>query len=628
MFRRFYSKSVLLIGVAGVSMVSGVQAQEYLPIRAESDVSRVIQLRNQIQSQAGEAVSGSSSRVGEAVSDFSSRADRYARNPIAIAAPPAPSKPITSSKPKVAYDEIGSAQPLSSQKFASPQPIAKPTIDRSGGGEFAPKVYVQSNDRFDNSTSTPSAAVTAPVRSNEMAPFVRTNISAPEFVNVNEPATVKIDVTNGGKSIVHDVTLIATLPANVRVESRNGNFVDGMCTFRVDTLRPGEKRQLTMDIVTAEKRPLDIRTELVMSSNNQVKVGVRQPQLVVSIEGPKQTNIGSKTTHIVTVSNVGDGTAKNVNLVADIPEALRVVEKSGFERPETIRPGQKVTAKIVSVPRKSGPLEMSFVAEGKSCKADLAQAGLRVTQPELRVAAIGPDMNFVERNGIYTINVDNPGEVDIHNVKVQFVIPDGVKVTTISRQAKMDSTERTLTWNFDEIKAQGEQSIQLKAVATSEGEKFSRIRIASDETNEKEVSLKTMIATRAELGIQMKNIGGPVQVGTEATFVVMVENRGSSTANDLEIEVQLPAGVEAVNPKGGIADKDANKILFSDSSLAAGKTREFRFSALGVARGEHIVRSSLETPNSKQRILVENSVFVYEPAQARVSESLQPTIPR
>ena len=110
--------------------------------------------------------------------------------------------------------------------------------------------------------------------------------------------------------------------------------------------------------------------------------------------------------------------------------------------------------------------------------------------------------------------------------------------------------------------------------------------------------------------------------------MVVVENRGSSMAKELSIEVQLPAGMRPTSPKNGVVDEDTNTILFAESALAAGKSREFRFSAVGVARGEHIVRSSLETVASKQRIIVENSVFVYEPAQARVSESLQPTVPR
>ena len=443
-----------------------------------------------------------------------------------------------------------------------------------------------------------------------------------------ESAPVRIDVHNPGKVTVYDVMLVATLPPNAQVDSRQGRIENGQCTFEINSLEPGESRQLLMDIVTKEKLALNIDTALTISNRNKVKVGVRQPMLEVSIEGPSQTNIGSQATHVVTVRNTGDGIARNVNLIADIPEMLQIINKSGFESPETLRPGQQAQARIVTLPLKPGQTELGFAAEGNFCKAQPAETGLRITQPELRIAAIGPDMNFVERDGIYTITIDNPGEVDVNNVEVQFVIPQGVKVTTISHQAKMDGQQRTLTWNFDRILAQTEQTIQLKAIASDEGEKLCRIRVGSDETNDKEVSLKTIIATRAELGIQMRNIGGPIQVGSEASFVVVVENRGSSIASDMEIEVQLPQGMRPANPADGIVDEEANSILFADSELRPGKTREFKFTAIGVEKGEHIVRSSLESVGSKQRIIVENSVFVYEPAQARVSESLSPSIPR
>ena len=634
MIRRICSKSLLLIGFAGASLVSNVQAQEHLIDTAKDEVSRVIQLKNKIETEAEKTVA-----------EVSSRSERLARNPLVVLEPA--SSPVA--KPQVAYDQIDSAEPLSGQNFKpassgsflpssqksfAPKLISKPVIESNDSNTFKPRAFVgnskplASNVSFTKTPTGLGSPISAPTRRSESAPLVTTTIAAPEFVNVNEPAKVFIEVRNPGKVTAYDVTLVATLPENVKVDSRNGNFVDGKCTFEIASLRAGENRQLSMDVITTEKRALNIDTELKIATRNQVKVAVREPKLVVSIEGPGQTNIGSKATHLITVANVGDGVAQNVNLIADIPDSFRIIEKSGFERPETLRPGDKAQAKIVSMPHQAGPMKIAFAAEGKSTNAEPASTALRVMQPELRVDARGPDMNFVERDGIYTISVNNPGEVDVNNVEVQFVIPQGVKVTTISRQAKMDSDRRTLTWTFDQIKSSSEQTVQLKAVATDDGEKVCRIRVASDETNEKEVSLKTLIATRAELSIQMQNIGGPVQVGNEATFVVVVENRGSSTANDLEIEVQLPAGMRPASPKYGNVDEDSNAILFADSALGAGKTREFRFSTVGVAKGEHVVRSSLQAGSSKQRIIVENSVFVYEPAQARVSESLQPTVPR
>ncbi len=624
MYRHLYRNCLLITGLASASLLSTANAQNHLIDGAKDEATRVIQLRTNVEAEV-------EVEVEEKAAEVSSRSTRLASNPLATidaeAPPVAPTASKLSMAPQVAFDEIDSLpNSVSSINVPLVRQLQQPT-------PRMPEVLVDRKPVPMINASSPMPVgsrgpLSAPVLYRESVPFVAAQISAPEFVNVNEIAPVRIDVRNPGKSIVYDLKLVAKMPANVKVEARNGTVTDGECTFEIASLQPGENRQLVMEVVTQEKLALNIQTSLTISNRSKIQVAVREPQLVVSIEGPAQTNIGSKATHIVTVTNIGDGIASNVNLIADIPEALRIVQKSGFESPETLRPGEKAQARIVTVPQTPGQTEMAFAAEGNFCKAKPAEAGLRVTQPELRIAATGPDMNFVEREGIYSITVDNPGEVDINNVEVQFVIPEGVKVTTVSRQARMDGQQRTLSWKFDRIAAQTEQTIQLKAIAGTEGEKQCRIRVASDETNEKEVSLKTVIATRAELSIQMQNIGGPVQVGSETTFVVVVENRGSLVANDMEIEVQLPSGMRPGNPKDGIVDEGANSILFADSDLRPGKTREFKFSAVGVEKGEHVVRSSLESVGSKQRIIVENSVYVYEPAQARVSELLSPATAR
>jgi hypothetical protein len=617
MYRHLYRNCLLFTGLAGATFLSTANAQDHLIDGAREEAARVIQLRPSIETA-----------VQEKVENFSSRTKRLASNPLAnVDSPFIPPAAMVTKAPQIAFDEIG---PKSSNvsSFNAPQVIevdeaAPPAPEVIVDQAQPPAVRVASAQPFGS-----GGMLKEPVRENENTPFVATQISAPDFVNVNEVVPVRIDIRNPGKSTIYDLKLVAMLPENVKVEARNGIVTSDQCTFEIDSLKPGENRQLMMEVIAETKQSLDIQTALTISNRSRIQVGVRQPELVVAIDGPPQTNIGSKAIHIVTVTNVGDGIAKNINLIADIPDTLQIVQKSGFESPQTLRPGEKAQARIVTVPQKPGQTELAFAAEGNFCKAKTAEAGLRITQPELRVAAIGPDMNFVQRDGIYTITVDNPGEVDINNVKVQFAIPDGVEVTTISRKAKMDGQQRTLSWSFDRIEAQAEQTIQLKAVAKSEGEKNCRIRVASDETNEKEITLKTVIATRANLSIQMQNIGGPVQVGSETTFVVMVENRGSLVANDMEIEVQLPAGMRPANPKDGVVDENANSILFADSDLRPGKTRKFKFSAIGVEKGEHVVRSSLATVGSKQRIIVENSVYVYEPAQARVSESLQPAVQR
>ena len=218
-------------------------------------------------------------------------------------------------------------------------------------------------------------------------------------------------------------------------------------------------------------------------------------------------------------------------------------------------------------------------------------APLKISQPELKVFAAGPNLNFVNQDGIYTIKVDNSGEVNVSDVEVVLAIPHGMKVTTINRQADMNEASGTLQWKFPVIEARSTETIQLKALATKPGQQVCNILISSKETREKEFKLTTEVASRANLSIDMKNNGGPVRVGGKATFDVVVENRGSSSASEVEVAIELPESLMPVKSTDLFVDEATNKIMFIDSQMATGEKRSFSFEVVGVAKGEHVVRS-------------------------------------
>jgi len=194
----------------------------------------------------------------------------------------------------------------------------------------------------------------------------------------------------------------------------------------------------------------------------------------------------------------------------------------------------------------------------------------------------------------------------------------------------MDEASQTLTWKFDKIKARSNETIQLRAVSKEAGEQVCRISVASNETRRSEFMLKTAINARADLSIDMANNSGPVQVGSKATFDVNVTNKGSQSASDVEVTIELPPSlmVAAKDNTGVLVDEASNSITFLSSQVKPGKNLSFTFTALGVAKGEHIVRSALKAGGSERRIIVEESVYVYETNESRISENLKPVLPR
>ena len=80
--------------------------------------------------------------------------------------------------------------------------------------------------------------------------------------------------------------------------------------------------------------------------------------------------------------------------------------------------------------------------------------------------------------------------------------------------------------------------------------------------------------------------------------------------------------------KDGNVVQNTSSIQFEEPLVAAGQKATFKFAAVGVTSGEHVVRSVLQADGSERKVIAEDTIFVYEVDQTRVSESISPAIPR
>lgn len=464
-------------------------------------------------------------------------------------------------------------------------------------------------------------------------PIITVEIDSSQEVNVDEDTNVYIRLRNAGSENVETVGFTMDMPKHAAFVSAKPSPVtniDGKLYFELSNLAANHERKIAIQVTATEKLPLNFRTKTQIIDTQNMVVSVRQPKLIMKVDGPKQINIGQETTHIVTIENVGDGTAKQVRLQGSFPDELRFLKQHGMTAPKNLRPGENLIVTIQSLAKLPGQVKLDFVAEGKGVAADPAGSPLKISQPELNVVAIGPNLNFVDRDGIYSIKVDNSGEVDVTDVSVRLNIPHGMKVTTINRQAKMDENQQSLTWTFDNIRARSNEMIQLKAISSKPGEQICRISVGSNETQQSNFTLKTAIASRADLSIDMANNSGPVQIGAKAVFDVTVVNKGSQAADNVEVTVELPPTLMALakDNVGVTVNEATNSISFNSSQVQPGKELTFKFNAIGVAKGEHVVRSALKAQGSQKRVIVEESVYVYETNESRISENLTPVFPR
>ena len=593
-------------------------------IGQDQTVNRVIKLRSsELAQQAAEEIASKTSRL-------ESSARKTITNPAQVKFEDIQSvPPALKTQPRV-------AQQLS-EFVAPPVPTGmRPNAPINAPINSFPRVAETWNQNLQQTAISNDGPLTPKNFANgderatvEAANNIRTKLQAPKFVNVNQPAQMNITLNNAGKSSVANVTLIATLPAHAKLanSSPQPTSSDGQ-TYRFSIPQIGSlsTRQVDLTVVPTRKEAIDIMTVIQVESSSRTSVAVREPNISLSLSGPSQANIGQKVVHELVVANVGDGVATDIRLDTALPSHLKLVKQSTGPYIRSIAPGQSAKITFESIAQTAGSAQLKAAAEAFGCEPKNTDLEFSVYQPELQVTATGPKLNFVDRDGIYTINVENTGVVDVTDTRISLRVPEGMKVNTISRKAGVDSNEGVLTWTFDRIAAKTAEQIQLKATALKEGSQNCSILVSSNETQDKEISLLTQIATRADLSVQITNLTGPVQVGAKAEFLVTVENKGSRRASDIGVEIALPESLMPV--KDGDVVQNTSSIRFQEPLVASGQKVTFKFAAVGVTSGEHVVRSVLQADGSERKVIAEDTIFVYEVDQTRVSESISPAIPR
>jgi hypothetical protein len=462
------------------------------------------------------------------------------------------------------------------------------------------------------------------------APRIDTEVELPAYINLNQPAKMRIKLRNSGDSTAAIVKLTAMIPEHVRFTGSDPepSKVEGqLYEFQLFEFEARQSREIIIDMVPIEKKPIDIGTEIVIENAQRFTVSVREPQIKIDLQGPTETKLGSNITHRVVLENVGDGIAENLSLEGVFPSHLRT-DKTKNQVIPSLQPGQKLEVELYSLAVDSGQTELMINISGLGIENQTVRSDLKILRPELEIAVVGPQVNFLNRDGVYSLTLSNIGEMDATEVAIELKMPAGMKVTTINQQAELDQKTGALMWKFDRIAPKSEQTIKFITVATQPGNQECKFMVRSKETIDKAINLATNVVARPELNMSVQNQSGPVQVGGKAQLLVVVENTGSSKAEDINVQVELPDSLTANNQDGVDLLSLGNNLSFDAASLQPGQKREFRITAVASQPGEHLVRSILRTRGSERPIASEGSVFVYEVNQSRVSDALAPAVIR
>src|SRR5262249_6587923 len=185
---------------------------------------------------------------------------------------------------------------------------------------------------------------------------------------------------------------------------------------------------------------------------------------------------------------------------------------------------------------------------------DQAEHVLNAQQARLSLSMTGPKVKYVGRPAEFEIRVGNPGDVPVANVVVRHKLPPVLSFVSAGQGGQAADGE--VVWNLGTLQPREQRALQL----TTRCEKLTpaavNVAVATADPGLKaEAEARVEILGIPALRLEVIDIGDPVEVGKQVTYVIEVTNTGSLAGKDIELKATVPIELRAVDAKGPTKEK-------------------------------------------------------------------------
>jgi len=256
--------------------------------------------------------------------------------------------------------------------------------------------------------------------------------TGPKTVIQCDPIPVVLTVTNNGTGIARDVVVTEELPNGLlTLDGQN------VIVAKAGDLKPGEAKTIKVNLKATKSGTYEAKAQAIgqgnLESSADYSVAVVTPQLVMSKSGPEKRFAGRPATYDITVTNQGDGPAKDLVVADVIPNGAAFVSASDGGK---LVGGKAVwnLGTLAAGASKKISVELKLAKIGTVVNKATAKAYCATASAEARTSVVGiaaillevidlDDPIEVGSNETYVISVTNQGSAVGTNVRVVATLP-------------------------------------------------------------------------------------------------------------------------------------------------------------------------------------------------------------
>ena len=183
--------------------------------------------------------------------------------------------------------------------------------------------------------------------------------------------------------------------------------------------------------------------------------------------------------------------------------------------------------------------------------------------------------------------------------------------------ARLDASGSKLRWTVEAINPEVEQSFVLKCSLAPPASSRMQVGAAADDDLTASADTVTRVDAVANLVMDVKDPEGPVAVGEEATYEVLVRNRGTKEAQDVEVFAYFSRGIEPTGAEGRPNRLRPGQVTFQPHPLAGRRRRSGSQSPRRAeVAGNHIFRAEAHCKPLGTRLVSEATNLYYADSPA------------
>ena len=333
----------------------------------------------------------------------------------------------------------------------------------------------------------------AGVRTIATRPMLALEHSGPTKVLIGEDVPFHITVSNPGSGVATGVVIEVDVPDQLAHEGGREIMSD-----RFD-LRPNETRKLDLVMKAVQPGAIENVVRAVADANlaaeHRTQLEVVAPKLQVAVSGPTRRFLQRQVTYQIAVANPGTAAAKEVELIAYLPQGLKFVgtEKKGeydqqkhavYWSLEELPAGDTGTVQLSAIPTDAGEQKLhveSTAALNLTANSDHTTVVEALTELVFTVSDENDPIE-VGAETSYEIRITNNGSKTATNVQLAALLPPELTEIKTDGPTKAQSKGQQIVMEpIAELAPREEAVYRILVQGKKAGDHLIRVQLVSDE---------------------------------------------------------------------------------------------------------------------------------------------------